>query len=216
MNRTAALIVLSLATTLAATSAIAQQIGMRVNVFVVESADDFKRWTQQVPAPQGPYPLSLKEVSAGPKVEFPILVSGLRPPELGTVALVADMEFFAPDGKSVFAAPHCCRFTITNRPDVATAVLGNAATLVLEPGDMGGTYTVRVSVTDGSQTATTSETFQFPGGKLAGPKADPASSAVPTLQMGTPPAKNPGRDMDKRDCLTLPTPLEVVKCTERK
>lgn len=212
MNKPAAF-TLALALTLAASAAIAQQAGMHANVFVVESVDDFKRWTQQVPAPQGPYPSSLKEVSAGRTVAFPILVSGLRPPQLGTIVVVADMEFFAPDGKSLFAAPQCCRHTVTNRPDIVSVVLGSTATLVLEPGDMGGAYTVRVSVTDGAQTVTTSATFQFAGGTVPG--RAPAS-AVPTLQMGTPPAKNPGRDMDKRDCLSLPTPAEVIKCTERK
>lgn len=214
MNKSAPF-TLAFALALAATAAIAQQSGMRAQVFVVDSVDDFKRWTQQVPAPQGPYPSSLKEVSAGRKVEFPVLVRGLAPPQQGTLVVVADMEFFAPDGKSVFAAPQCCRHTITNRPDIASVVLGNTATLVLEPGDMGGAYTVRVSVTDGAQTVTTSETFQFAGGKPAAPGPAPAS-AVPTLQMGTPPAKNPGRDMDKRDCLSLPTPAEVIRCTERK
>ena len=198
---------------LAATAVLAQQGGLQARVYVVGSVDDFKRWSQQVPVPQEAYPSSLKEVSAGRKVEFPILVSGLSPPQLGTIVVVADMEFFAPDGKSLFAAPQCCRHTITNRPDVVSVVLGNTASLVLEAGDMGGAYTVRVSVTDGAQTVTTSETFQFAGGK---PGARAPASEVPTLQMGTPPAKNPGRDMDKRDCLTLATPEEVIKCTERK
>jgi hypothetical protein len=214
MNKPAAWIA-SLAMLVAAPAAIAQLAGMRVNVFVVDSAADFKNWAQQLPAPQGPYPANLKEVASGRKVEFPILVSGLRPPALGSLALVAGIEFFAPDGKSIFSAPQCCRYTVTNSPDVATAVLGNAATLVLEPGDMSGLYTVRVSATDGTQTVASSETFQFVGGKPAAP-APPPASAVPALQMGTPPARNPGNDADKRDCLSLPTPAEVIKCTERK
>ena len=215
MNKPAALIS-SLAMTLAASAAIAQQPGMGVNVFVVESVEDFKRWLQQEPAPQGLYPSRLKEVPAGKKVDFPILVSGLRPPEQGVVTLVGDVEFLAPDGKSVFAAPKCCRFTITNRPDILTAMLGGTASLELDSGDMKGAYTLRVSVTDGTQTVTTSETFQFAGAKPAVPNLAPAPAAAPTLLMGTPPAKNPGRDVDKRDCLALPTPSEVIKCTEQK
>lgn len=219
MSKTPALI-LSIALALAATPAIAQQPDMKVNVLVVESIEDFQRWLQQAiaaseqkaPLP-GRYPPSLKEVPVGKKVHFPILVQGLRPPQQGVVKLVADVEFFAPGGKSIGAMRQCCHFTITNRPDFRTAMLGPTTNLELEPGDMNGAYTVRVSVTDGSQVVSASETFQFTGGKSATPQA-PASTA-PRLRMDTP-AKNPGRDVDKRDCLALPTPSEVIKCTERQ
>jgi hypothetical protein len=223
MNRTTALI-LSIAMALAATAAVAQQPGMKVNVLVVESAEDFQRWLQQSitalekkTAPPASYPPSLKEVPANKKVHFPIVVGGLLPPQQGEVKLVADVEFFGPDGKSVAAAPQCCRFTITNRPDFRSVLLGPTMNLELEPGDKKGAYTVRVSVTDGSGSVSTSETFQFVDGKpaTAPPKA-PASATAPKLQMGAPPAKNPGRDVDKRDCLALPTTAEIVKCAERK
>jgi hypothetical protein len=216
MNRTTTLI-LSIAMTLASAAAVAQQ-AMTVDILVVESAADFKEWLRQKPAPQGPYPQTLKEVPVGKKVDFPIVVSGLRPPDVGVMDLVADVELFAPDGKSVFSAPKCCRFTIKDLPEIRTAMLGGVASLTLEPGDMKGAYMMRVSVTDGVQTALGSETFQFAGGK-PGPlpataPPPPEAPAVPALQMGTPPAKNPGRDVDKRDCLSLPTPAEVIKCTE--
>jgi hypothetical protein len=215
MNRTIAFIA-SMAMTFVATAANAQQPSMKVNVLIVESLEDFTRWLSQKPAPQGLYPPSLTEIPAGKKVHFPILVQNLRPPEQGVVDLVGDVEFFGPDGKSIYAGPKCCRFTITNRPDIHTAMLGGTPNLELEPTDVKGTYTVRVSVNDGSQTATTSEKFQFIDAKAAAPSPAPASAPAPRLQMGTPPAKNPGRDADKRDCLTLPTPAEVIKCTERR
>ena len=222
MNKTPALI-LSIAMALAATAAIAQQPGMKVNVLIVESAEDFQRWLQQSisamekgTAPPASYPPSLKEVPANKKVHFPIVVGGLLPPQQGEVKLVADVEFFGPDGKSVGAARQCCRFTITNRPDFRSVMLAPTMNLELEPGDKKGAYTVRVSVTDGSQSASTSETFQFVDGKPAAPPQVPAATAAPKLRMGAPPAKNPGRDVDKRDCLALPTPVEIAKCAERK
>jgi hypothetical protein len=220
MTRTAAL-VSSLAMALSATAALAQYSGMQVNIAAVESVDDFKRWMQQVPAPQGRYPSALSEVPTGRRVDFPIIVRGLTPPDRGSMTLEADVEFFAPDGRSLFNAPKCCRYTITDRPDVRAAMLSNTATHVLEPGDMGGAYTVRVSVTDGTQTATTLESFSFPGGKQAGgalPSAarELAVPVVPALNQGAQPAKNPGRDGDKRDCLELPTTSEIIKCTERR
>ena len=222
MNKTAALIS-SIAMTLAAAAAIAQQPHMKVDVLAVESVEDFQRWLQkamdaareQMPASQEIYPPSLKDVPAGKKVHFPILVGGLRPPEQGVVTLVADVEFFGPDGKSIGAARQCCRFTITNRPDIRTAMLGPTTSLEWEPNDKKGAYTVRVSVTDGSQTATSSATIQLVGGDSATPRQAPAPTAAPRLLMDAP-AKNPGRDVDKRDCLALPTPAEVIKCTEQK
>lgn len=208
----------SVAMTLVATAAIAQQPSMKVNVVIVESVEAFQRWLQQeAAAPTGRiYPPSLKEIPAGKKVHFPILVGGLRPPEQGVMTLVADVEFFGPDGKSLFAARQCCKYTATNRPDIRTAMLGPTMNLELDSGDTKGAYTVRVSVTDGSQQMATSETFQFAAGKSGAPSPAPASTTAPKLRMGAPPAKNPGRDVDKRDCLALPTPSEVIKCTQQK
>ena len=216
MNKLAANVA-SLALLLPA-AALAQQPDMRVNVLIVESVEDFARWLQQRPTPQGPYALSLKEIPAGRKVHFPIVVQGLRAPEQGTMTLVADLEFLGPDGKRVGAVPQCCTYTMTNRPDIRVAMLGPTMNLQLESGGPKGAYTVRVSVTDGSRTAAASETFQFapPKPAAAPTPPPPAPAAAPKLQMGAPPAKSPGRDGDKRDCLALPTPAEVIKCTERK
>ena len=215
MNKPTALVAL-LALVLAATAPLAQQPNMRVNVLVVESVEDFQRWLTQQPPPQGPYPPSLKEIPVGKKVHFPILVQGIRAPEQGVVTLVADVEFFGPDGKSLAAAPQCCRFTITNRPDIRMAMLGPTMNLTLESGDKRGDYSVRVSVTDGFQKVAVSETFQFVSGKSVAPAPAASPPAAPRLRMDNPPAKNPGLDADKRDCLALPTPSEIIKCTEQK
>jgi hypothetical protein len=206
----------SIALVLAATAAIAQQPDMRVNVLVVESVEDFQRWLTQEPAPQGPYPPSLKEIPVGKRVHFPILVQGIRAPAQGVVTLVADVEFFGPDGKSLAAAPQCCRYTITNAPDIRMAVLGPTMNLALESGDKRGDYTVRVSVTDGTQRVAAIQTFQFVSEKSATPPPAPAPPAAPRLRMDDPPARKPGLDADKRDCLSLPTPSEIIKCTEQK
>jgi hypothetical protein len=54
----------------------------------------------------------------------------------------------------------------------------------------------------------------------APPKSEPAPAkpepAAPKLRMAPPPEKEPGRDADKRDCLALPTPAEIIKCAEKK
>jgi hypothetical protein len=80
-----------------------------------------------------------------------------------------------------------------------------------EPNDTPGTYTVRAVVSDGQRSARTEETFRF-----GEPKRDAgATPGAPRLQMDVP-KRNPGVDRDVRDCLGLPTPAEVIKCSERK
>jgi hypothetical protein len=206
--------------------------GMVAGVLVIESLPHFEQWLVNQRG-EAPYPGRLREVAAGKAVHFPIVVTRLRPPAQGVMKLVADIEFFAPDGKSLWVARGCCAFTIQDRPDVRTAVLGPTANLRLDPKDMPGVYTVRVSVTDGLRTAVASESFRFvaPAAHApATPKTDipprpsgapkpaalpKAESPAPRLRMNTPPAA-PGKDQDKRDCLALPTPAEVIKCAERK
>lgn len=217
MNKPPALVAL-LTLLLAATAASAQQPNMRVHVLVVDSMEDFMNWIVQVPRPQELFPPSLKEIPVGKKVYFPILVQGIRAPAQGVGNLVADVEFFGPDGKSLAAAPQCCRYRITNMPSIRFAILGPTMNLTLESGNKSGDYTVRVWVTDGTQKVGASETFQFVPGKSATPSPvpAPASPAAPRLRMNTSPATNRGRDADKRDCLALPTQAEIIKCTEQK
>lgn len=223
-------------------AALAQQSGMRAQVLIVESLPAFERWAQTPPPPGSTYPGILREVPVGKPVHFPIVVSGLRP-GARELNIVADIEFFAPNGNSLGVIQQCCRFSAPANSDTRMAVLGNAATLVFAANDMRGTYTVAVSATDGASTVTARETFRFgpaeaqpakaatppapvtpppavapPKAARARPPAEMPSSAAeaPKLRMGTPPEQNPGRDGDKRDCLSLPTPAEIIKCAEKK
>jgi hypothetical protein len=50
----------------------------------------------------------------------------------------------------------------------------------------------------------------------AGSDAQAVKSAGPRLRMADAPAKNPGKDQDLRHCLDLPTPKEVIRCSEGK
>lgn len=49
-----------------------------------------------------------------------------------------------------------------------------------------------------------------------GAEAQGVKSAGPHLRMAGAPAKNPGKDRDMRHCLDLPTPKEVIRCSEGK
>jgi hypothetical protein len=53
-------------------------------------------------------------------------------------------------------------------------------------------------------------------GPKAGSDAQAMKSAGPRLHMSDAPARNPGRDRDLRHCLDLPTPKEVIRCSEGK
>ena len=205
---------LALALAVSASTALAQQPAMKI--FVAESSDAFQDWLRTAAATgtTGTYPPSLKEVPEGGRIHFPIVVSGLRPPATGVVELVADVEFVAPDGATKVMAKQCCRFTIANQPEVRTVMLGPTMNTKLLATDMPGVYTVRATVTGGPEVLVASETFRYLGGTPAASTVT-APAAAPRLNM-TLPAKNPGNDSDKRDCLALPTPTEVIKCTERK
>lgn len=207
-------LLLALALAAGASTALAQQPAMKI--LVVESADGFQDWLRTTAAAgtAATYPPSLKEVPEGGQVHFPIVVSGLRPPATGVVDLVADVEFLGPDGASRVMAKQCCRFTIANQPEVRTVMLGPTMNTRLLATDAPGIYTVRATVTGGPEVLVASETFRYLGGTPAA-SAAPAPAAAPRLNM-TVPAKNPGNDVDKRDCLALATPTEVIKCTERK
>ncbi|HUP30177.1 MAG TPA: hypothetical protein VM122_08400 [Usitatibacter sp.] len=209
----------------------AQQPALRVQVLMVESLPDFERWAQS--SPSRAYSRGLGEAPVGKPVHFPILVGVIKPPS-GDINLVADIEFFAPNGASLGALKQCCRFTAPAGTDVPMAVLSNAATLTFGANDVRGTYSVAVSVTNGTDTVTTRESIRFPGPPVQempsaaaeAPKlrAEPPKSRpeparpraeTPKLRMNTP-EKNPGQDADKRDCLSLSTPAEIIKCAEKK
>ena len=46
--------------------------------------------------------------------------------------------------------------------------------------------------------------------------ANGVKPAGPRLQMADHPGSNPGKDRDLRHCLDLPTPKEVIRCSEQK
>jgi hypothetical protein len=197
-----------------ALSCCAAQAQMQAKLLAVESLEDFQLWLERKPAPDEVYP-HLHDMVVGKKVHFPILATGLRPPERGEMKLVADVEFVGPDGKVIVSMQACCSYTITNRPDIRTVMLGPTPGLTPEARDTKGIYTIRVAISDGAQTATASEQLRL-GAAQPAPAAAAPPTAAPRLNQGSVPAKNPGGNPDKRDCLGLPTPAEVIKCTEKK
>jgi hypothetical protein len=182
----------------------------RPQVLIVDSVDDVKTWIDK-PASQRGDTGRLREVPTGMKVHLPIVVTNLPSVAGGALHLDADIEFLGPQGQVLWTRKSCCQRVVRDTPQGHAVALEPVPNVQFEPNDTSGTYSVRVVVNDGQRTATTVETFHFGEGK-ADPGAKPGGIR---LQMDVP-KKNPGVDRDVRDCLELPTPSEVIKCTERK
>jgi hypothetical protein len=186
---------------------------VKVQVIAVESVDELKRWlgASVEAARAASYPARLTQLPLGRKTQLPILVSGLTPPATQETRYVADVEILGSDGRSLGTSPRCCE-AIVPRGSGARAVLLDS-TVIIEPekGHARGSFTVRVSVTDGAQTWSTTEVLPY------GDAPDvPGSHEVPRLRQNLPAAQaEPGGPGDKRDCLSRPTPAEVIRCAEK-
>jgi hypothetical protein len=181
----------------------------RPHVLIVDSVDDATTWIGK-PASQRGDTGRLREVPTGMKVHFPIVVTNLPSLTDRGLNLDADIEFLGPLGQVLWTKKSCCQRVVRDTPQGHAVALEPVPNVQFEPNDTSGTYSVRVVVNDGQRSATTVETFRFGEGK-PDPAAKPGGMR---LQMDVP-KKNPGVDRDVRDCLELPTPSEVIKCTER-
>jgi hypothetical protein len=192
--------------------ALAQGDDWKAQVLIVGAIAEMHAWIERPAGERGGDAARLRRIPAGMKVYFPVMASGLAPPAAGEVRLTADVTFFAPDGKVIWDRRDCCTAAIRDRPEANTVTLGPVVDLVLEPGDMQGLYTVRATVSDGKRTSTASETFSY----LAEGARAVAKPAAPILNMSEPANRPAAQGADKRDCLSQPTPSEVIKCAERK
>jgi hypothetical protein len=188
---------------------------VKVHVIAVESVDDFKHWLGQPVDPAraatpAAYPGRLNQLPFGRKTPLPIVVSGLPVPTPQTMRLVATVEVLGTDGRSLGVSPGCCQATVVRGSNESAVLLNSTVSVEPEAGHRKGSFTVRVSVTEGTQSWTASE--MLPYGVIEGP----GSHEAPRLRMNVPPAQGEGSAGDKRDCLGLPTPSEVIKCSERK
>lgn len=134
---------------------------VKVNVVAVDSIDDFKRWLGKPIDPAraaaaAAYPGRLSQLPFGRKTQLPILVTGV-PALAQETRLVADVEILGTDGRSLGISPRCCQATIARGSNERAVLLDQTVIVEPEAGHRKGTYTVRVSVTDGTQTWTTSE-----------------------------------------------------------
>ena len=212
MKATPLLILLGLAL-----PAVCHAQAVKVSVVPVESVADFKRWLGNPVDPAraaspAAYPGRVSQLPFGRKTQLPIVVTGLPSPATQTMQLVADVEILGTDGRSLGTSPRCCQATIARGSNERAVVLPSTVIVEPEAGHRKGSYTVRVSVTDGTQTWTASEVLPY--GETEGPGS---MQEAPRLRMNVPPGQTEGGGPgDKRDCLSLPTPAEVIRCSEKK
>ncbi|HEX5129365.1 MAG TPA: hypothetical protein VFV90_06445 [Usitatibacter sp.] len=194
----------------------AQQV--RVHVVPVDSVEGFKAWLGTPVDPSRAanptaYPGHVAQLPLGRKTQLPIVVTGLPSPAPQPAQLVADVEVLGTDGRSLGTSPRCCQARIARGSPGTAVLLESTVGVEPESGRPQGNYTVRVSVTDGSQTWTANEVLPY-GGTTDMPGSH---EAAPRLRMNVPPSQaEPGGPGDKRDCLALPTPADVIKCSEKK
>jgi len=200
-----------------ALSTLAQAEPVKVNVIAVESMDDFKRWlgkpvdSTRASAPAA-YPGRLTQLPFGRKTPLPIMVTGLPTPTPQTMRLWADVEILGTDGRSLGVSPGCCQATIARGSNESAVLLNSTVFVEPEAGHRKGSYTLRVSVTDGTQTWAASEVLPYGETDMPG-----SANEAPRLRMNVPPAQGEGSGPgDRRDCLSLPTPAEVIRCSEKK
>jgi len=189
---------------------------VKVSVVPVESVDDFKAWLgKPVDAARASstasYPGRLLQLPVGRKTQLPIVVTGLPSPAPHALRFVANVEIFGTDGKPLGVSPRCCEAMIAKGSTERAVLLGSTVAVEPETGRPKGSYTVRVTVTDGTEKWTASEVLPY------GDTSGPGSHEIPRLRMNVPPSQlEPGGAGDRRDCLSLPTPSEVIKCSEKK
>ena len=195
---------------------------VKVTVVPVESAADLGAWLGKPINPSRAdsplaYPGTLKVLPVGQKTELPIVVTGLPWPAPQDISLVADVEVRGADGRSLGTSAKCCAATIAKGSNVGAAILAPWVVVEPEPKGRGGSYTVRVSVSDGTQTWTATQVLPYGDRNMPGTANEAPVPLPPQLRQNVPPSQQePGGADDKRDCLSLPTPAEVIKCSEQK
>ena len=189
---------------------------VKVTVVPVESMEEFKRWLgtpvdpKRAAAP-ATYPGRLSLLPVGKKAQLPILVTGLPMPAAHETRYIADVQVMGTDGKPLGIAPRCCEAIVAKGSNERAVLLNSAAVVEAESGQRSGNFTVNVLVTDGTGTWRASEVLPY------GETDMPGLHEAPRLQMNVPPKQlEPGGPGDKRNCLSLPTPAEIIKCSERR
>lgn len=130
------------------------------NVLIVKSHSDIATWVTLEPAKRRGDVGRMRAVTKGAKVSFPAVATFSQSQVGQRIAMVADLELVAPDGK-VHKFPSCC---IANRVDPrapTTIVLSPVVDLTFDASDLKGEYRMRITINSGKETAVAEEIFRL-------------------------------------------------------
>jgi len=130
------------------------------NVLIVKAHSDIENWVKLEPAKRQGDVGRVRSVAKGVKFYLPIVATFSRSQVGQRVALSADLEIVAPDGK-VQKLVGCC---LANRvdPRAPTAIVLNPVLdIIFDATDPSGEYIVRARIDNGKETAVAAEIFRL-------------------------------------------------------
>ena len=149
----------------------------KANILITESNAETEKWVLTSEADR-PGAGRLRQVTPGRKYYLPFVVTDYPWPKSDKMDLTTRVRFISPAGKTLLAS---AKWSETIAPDPRSPnviVLNPVMDVTLDPDDLPGTYTIRVTITDHihSTYAKAEEQFQLVPGKSAEAKG-PAAAA---------------------------------------
>ena len=130
------------------------------NVLIVKSHAEIESWVTTEPARRRGNVGRARSVTRGTKYYLPVVATFPQSQEGRRIALVADLEIVAPNGKAA-RIPGCCSANRADPRAPATIVLQPVVDLTLDATDPNGEYKVRVMLNNGKETVVSEETFRL-------------------------------------------------------
>ena len=130
------------------------------NVLIVKAHTDIDHWVKLEPAKRGGDIGRVRSVARGVKFHLPIVATFSRSQVGQRVALLADLEIVAPDGK-VQKLVGCCLANHVDPRAPTTIVLNPVLDITFDAADPSGEYIVRAKIDNGKETAVAAEIFRL-------------------------------------------------------
>jgi hypothetical protein len=130
------------------------------NVLIVKSHSDIETWVKLEPAQRRKDVGRMRTVTREAKIYLPVVATFSRSQEGERVALVADIEILAPDGKAQ-RIRSCCMANRLDPRAPATIVLNPVMDVTFDARDPKGEYKVRATLNNGKETVVAEEAFRL-------------------------------------------------------
>ena len=130
------------------------------NVLIVKAHSDIENWVKLEPAKRGGRRWSREKRGKRGEIYLPIVATFSLSQVGQRVALSADMEIVAPDGK-VQKLVGCCLANHVDPRAPTAIVLNPVLDITFDAADPSGEYIVRARIDNGKETAVASEIFRL-------------------------------------------------------